>query len=209
VKIALAAGLALIVAAIVVTLSLSPLSVASMNSALNEKLASTQQASGACQSNEVLPRGTSAIRIALSAFLGPHVTVKALSGKRVVTDGARGSGWTGGVVTVPVKSVPRTIPHVRICFALALAGDETVSMYGEPSAPALAARSGEGAPLPGRVRIEYLRPGPSWLSLSSSVARHMGLGHAGSGTWIAFFVAVLMIAVVALSSGLILRAPYE
>jgi hypothetical protein len=205
VKIALAAGLTLIAVAIGVTLSRAPLGVAGMNLVLNEKLTSTNRASSACQSNEVLPRGTSAIRIALSAFIGPRVTVKALSGKRVITHGARGSGWTGGVVTIPVRSVHAAISHIRICFAIALAGDETVTAYGEPATPTLAARSREGRPLPGRVRIEYLRPRRSWWSIAASVARRMGLGHAWSGTWIVFLAIALLTAVAALTSRLILR----
>jgi hypothetical protein len=54
--------------------------------------------------------------------------------------------------------------------------------------------------------MEYLRPGrKSWWSLASSVAHHMGLGHAASGTWIVFLVLALMLTVVILASRLALR----
>ena len=45
-------------------------------------------------------------------------------------------------------------------------------------------------------RVEYLRAGHgSWWSRASSVARHMGLGHAASGTWIVFLLIALMITI--------------
>jgi hypothetical protein len=42
-----------------------------------------------------------------------------------------------------------------------------------------------------------LRPGTkSWWSMASSIAYHMGLGHAPSGTWIVFLLIVLVLGVV-------------
>jgi hypothetical protein len=206
VSVTLAVGLTLTAIAIGLTLTRSPLSVAATNGIpAEERLAVTTINAGACQANEVLPRGTSAIRISIQAFTGPRVKVKVLSGTHVLTSGELGSGWTGKGVLVPVRPVPSTTSNVKVCFALILK-DEHVNISGRGTPPAVAARSEEGEALLGRVRIEYLRPGhSSWASLASMVARHMGLGHAWSGTWIVLLVATLTAGVAILSSALVLR----
>jgi hypothetical protein len=91
-----------------------------------------------------------------------------------------------------------------ICFAFDV-HDETVDVRGEPTVPALAARNGGGTPLPGRVRVEYLRRGRSWWSLVPTVARRIGLGHALGGGWNVLLVLALMAALVFCASRLALR----
>jgi hypothetical protein len=200
-KVVLAAGLVLMAIAIVVTLSGSPLVVAHANGTVpNEAIVETANEAEACQGGEVLPAGISAIRITLLSDAGPRVSLTALSGARVLTDGVAGSGWTSGAVTVPVRPVARTVSDVRICFRLGPTV-ETVALYGSPTRAAVAARDREGNPLPGRITIEYMRSAlGSWWSDASAVARHIGLGRAPSGTWIALLLLVLMGAAVASAS---------
>jgi hypothetical protein len=202
----LVAGLALVTIALAVTLSGSPVIVARANSIGEQKvIAETNSDVGACQAGEVLPIGTSAIRLALEAVIGPRVTVEALSGTRVLTSGSAGAGWTGGSVTVPVRPTSRTIPNVRVCFGLG-STNEYVSVIGQPTAPAVAATGREGNVLQGRIRIEYLRPDPkSWWSTAPAVARRMGLGHASAGTWIVLPLILVMGAIVAGASWLTIR----
>ena len=84
-------------------------------------------------------------------------------------------------------------------------GHESVELLGEPTSGAFAARGRRG-PLPGRIRVEYLRPGgASWWSVAPEVARRMGLGRAAPGTWIVLLVLALMGCLVALCSRLVLR----
>ncbi len=207
VKAALAVSLGATVVGIGLVLSESPVTVLASNSAsANEVLTVYGRTARACQTGERLPRGTLAIRLSLGAFTGPRVTVAALSGARLVTFGERGSGWAGQTVTVPVRAVARTVAPVRICFALTLAGDEPVPLYGRSTGRATAARSGGGAALRGRMAIEYLGAGrASWLALARSVARRMGLGRAWSGAWVAPVVLMLILTATALASRLILR----
>jgi len=117
----------------------------------------------------------------------------------------RGSGWTGGTVTVPVRPVVgRAVHNVTICFKLGPTR-EIVTIEGQLTKPAVAAR-GEGAALPGRMRIEYVRAGhSSWWSLALPTARRLGLGRAWAGSWVALLLATLMGAVVALCSWVLLR----
>jgi hypothetical protein len=56
------------------------------------------------------------------------------------------------------------------------------------------------------LNMAYLRPGSkSWWSLAPSIIRHIGLGHEPHGTWTAFLVVALMLAVVFVVSLLTLK----
>ena len=206
VSLALAAGLVLTAVAMAVTLSGSPTTLAGTNSVPFEgEVANTNGDASACQAGETLPAGTSAIRLSLEAVIAPSVSVQAVSDGRVVARGVRGSGWTGGTVTVPVRPVVRRAVHdVTVCFKLGPTR-EIVTIEGQLTNPASAAR-GEGAALPGRMRIEYLRAGrSSWWSLALPTARRLGLGRAWAGSLVALLLATLMGALVALCSWVLLR----
>jgi hypothetical protein len=197
VRIALAVGLALVAIAIGVVLTRSPVTVAGNNSVAAEHGAGyAYGGTSNCQLAGTVPRGTSAIRFSFSNNVGPTVTVKVLSGGRVITEGTRHAGWgVDETVTVPVKRISRAIPNARVCVALGQTA-EAVEINGSvvPGGNAV------------RFRIEYLRPGDSsWWSLASTVARRMGWGHAPSGTWIVFLLIALMITVATLVSRLLLR----
>jgi hypothetical protein len=202
--IAIAAGLIAIAIGVAVTLSRSPLTVARGDSVTAEPFEEVSKPASYCQAGETLPHGTSAIRLALLPVLGPRVTVTVLSGSRVVTRGARAAGWQGASVSVPVTPVARTVAPVRVCFGLSFMNGG-VLLQGWPAPPAHATTSRAG-PLPGRVGIEYLRPGRrSWWSLAAATARRLGLGRAWSGTGNALLVMALVATLIVLSSWLVIR----
>jgi hypothetical protein len=203
-KVALAVGLALIALAFVVTLAHAPLTVAQKGVATEHTLVSTTKPATACQARETLPRETTALRLALTAALGPRVTVKVLSGSRVIAHGTTPPGWSDAAVTVPVQPLSHTVAPVKVCFAMTQMNGK-IAMRGTRTSPALAVRSPEG-PLAGRMGIEYLRPGSnSWWSQATAVARRLGLGRAASGTWNVLLVIVLVASVVTLSSWLVVK----
>lgn len=205
IKIILGAGLVFSAAAIGITLSQAPITVARVNTVKTRSLGKVHRRTDICQPNETLPRETSAIRLRVFAYTGPRVTVAVLARERLIARGERESGWTSGVVTIPVKPLATARSGVKLCFTLFLNGDEGASFVGERTKRAPATRD-RTTTLPGRIRVEYLRPGrASWWSQALSVARRMGLGHAGSGTWSVLLVIVLMVSVVLLCSRLILR----
>jgi hypothetical protein len=201
VRLAFVAAFALAALAVGVTLSGSPVVVAHTNGTFADgQIAETVSNAGACQSGEVLPAGISAIRLTIFSDAGPQVSLRALSGARVLTHGAVGSGWVGGSLTVPVRPISHTTSGVRLCFKLGPTR-EKVAMVGVPTSRAAADRSNVGEVLPGRIRVEYLRAGrSSWWSLARTVARRMGLGRAPSGAWIALLAIVLMGAGIAAAS---------
>jgi hypothetical protein len=203
---ALAAGLALMAIAIGVTLTRSPPIVAwSDSTPLNGAIAHTRTSARACQGDETLPRGASAVRLSLYAVYGPRLSVAVLSGERVLTSGALGAGWTAEAVTVPLRPLRHGASHVKLCFALGPTS-ELIGMIGSPAGPGEATTTGDGHRLGGRMRIEFVRPGRrSWLSLASSVARRMGLGHTAAGTWVVLLLAAVMATVLAGASWLTAR----
>lgn len=206
VKVALVAGLASLAAALVLTLSASPMRVASTNRVPGTEtpIASTRAGATYCQAHEVLPGGSSAIRVWLDAAAGPRVEVTVSSGSRVLASGARGSDWIGSSVTIPVKPLARTVVGTTVCVSFHL-HDETIIVQGKAAPAAVAAHEGHRA-LAGRMLIEYLRPGArSWLSQATEVARRLGLGRAAAGTWVALVAFALLVAAVVLASRLLLR----
>jgi hypothetical protein len=162
-----------------------------------------------CQGDETLPRGTRFVRSSIEAYTGSRLEVQALQGSRVITSGELGAGWGGRGVAIPVSAVDRTFSGVTVCFS-SRSIDEPLAIYGVPAGRQPEASSSESAPVGGRMRIAYLGSGhSSWLSLVPSIARHMGLGHAWSGTWVAPFVVMLMLAATALAARVILKESDE
>jgi hypothetical protein len=174
-------------------LSQSPTVVLSTNSIPAATIvAATKGGNGTCQSGELLPAGTTAVRLWITGNVKPGVHVQARSGQRVIASGFQEGGWLGKVVTVPVARVPRTVT-AQLCFTIDRAV-EAVDLIGGPvSHPAA------GAPH-GKVRIEYLRTGTrSWWSLARALTRRMGLGRAPSGA----LVFLIPLAAMALVVGLV------
>jgi hypothetical protein len=199
VRIALAAGVTLTALALALVLSRSPLAVAGTNGVPDELgIGAIRESQTSCQSGGTLPKGTTAVRVSLSANIGPQVELEALAGSRVVTEGERDAGWgVDETVTVPVRRVAAAVRDARVCVTTGPVV-EPIQVnglrVGTPDGPALL------------LRLEYLRPtSSSWLSLSSSVARRMGLAHAPAGTWVAYATALAMLATCAVASRLLLR----
>jgi hypothetical protein len=199
VRVALGAGLVLLALAVVVRLSRPPLAVIKTNiEAAGTPIGITSGNGKFCEESETLPAGTSTIRVGLSVNVGPRVTVTVLSGAQVLVEGSQPAGWTGEEVSVSIPRVPSTVSGTNVCIAIGPTL-EPVEVIGLKSRRPTSES-------PGRVRIEYLRPGSrSWWSLTSPIARSMGLGRSPSGTWVAFIPLVLMAAAAILASWLVLR----
>jgi hypothetical protein len=202
VKVALAAALTLLLLAIVLTLLESPMSAARTNQppgAREEPIASTERSNRYCQPHELLPQGTSAIRVWLDAAAGPRVHLVATADGRTIASGEHGSGWSGGSVTIPVTPRSRAVYGVTVCVSFRL-HDEAIIVQGVATPPADAAHNGRET-LAGRMWIEYLHAGGhSWAALIPTIVRHMGFGRAESGPWATFLALVLLAAVIALVS---------
>jgi hypothetical protein len=216
VKVTLAIGIALMAAAGALVLTRSPPRVVRVGEPdAHSALADVTGDIAVCQANEVLPAGVSGIRLSMWAFLGWNMHVEVYRGSQVLTEGGRGADWTSDSVTVPVKPVKHATSGVTLCFAIG-PNSEPVVIIGAPAPAGEAAVVSRGdtptpqepaeARLPGRVGVEYLAAGRgSWWSRVLSVAGHIGLGRAFSGTWIALLIAALMAGVGVLALRLTLR----
>src|SRR5271154_63697 len=97
VKIALAAGLAILAASLVVVLSGAPMSVAGTNGvAATSSLKLSSHGFIRCEQGGSLPQGTRAIRVSLSVNSGPAVDVKVLAGTTGLAARAPPAGGGGG-----------------------------------------------------------------------------------------------------------------
>jgi hypothetical protein len=195
---ALTVGLTLVVIGVILVPMRKPLAVAGSNSVHGENYIELEErrALRSCQPAGALPRGTTAIRLGVEGlYFSPAVTVKILSGLRLLAEGRHEAGGPAVPnVTVPVPRLAHALAGARICTTVGPAL-EPIRYYGAPrrtSAPA-------ANPLQeATLRMQYMRPsGRSWWSRASSIANHLGLGRAPQGTWVAFFAIALMLAVVA------------
>jgi hypothetical protein len=205
VVVALAVGLTLTGIAIVAVLAHSPLTVAGTNSIPPKEYIEPKSSRKltSCQSSGTIPRGTSAIRIGIEGlYFSPAVTARVFTGSHLLTEGHHVAGGVSApTVTVPVSSFAHTVSGAQICMTVGPAR-EPIRYYGVPNRSA--GRTNQLQQV--RLQLEYMRPGRrSWWSLGSSIAYHMGLGRAPSGTWVAFLVLFLMLVVVVVASRLTLE----
>ncbi len=194
----LAVSLVLMLAMGALTLSRSPLRVVGVSAIGEKEVATTASHLAVCQANEVLPRGASAVRLGVGAGVGPALWVRVYSGSRILTEGRRSADWTTSSVTVPVKPVSRSVSNVKLCLGIPR-NSERVWFYGVNTLTRQASLTTEGQRFSGRVSVEYLASGSgTWWSRALSVARHMGIGHAISGSWVALLVGALVAAMAVL-----------
>jgi hypothetical protein len=192
-RVTLAAGLVLLVLAIVFVLTRSPPTLVGDNGVpLEGTFAHLPSGSSACQAHTPLLAGASAVRVSLYAGIGPRVSVRVLSSDgRLLASGVRGSGWRGESPTVALAAPSSAAANTNFCFALGSSG-ESVGLDGSGAQTGEGARTRDGSALGVRLRIEYLRPGArTWLALVPSVARRVGLGRWAAGTWVALLLALL------------------
>jgi hypothetical protein len=200
VRIALALGLIAVATALGVVLSRAPLTVAASNGIqARPDVTTIRSARVICQDGGTIPAGTTAVRISLSANVGPSIQLSVLSHLQRATSGSREAGWgTDETVTVPVSRIAQTIQESRLCLTLGPPA-EWMQVNGERGRTSI----GTHRTL---LRFEYLRPSRrSWLSIASSVASRLGLARAAAGAWVAYVVVAGMIAVSALVARLLLR----
>jgi hypothetical protein len=199
IPIVLSIGLLLTAVAIAVAVSRAPLvALASSPTTVEKGMAAIPSNATVCQTGETLPAGTSAIRFPIGSAYGPSIKVEATQEGHVLTSGSRGSEWVGPTA-IAVTPLKQTASNATVCFKVGAVTEGTTLSGGKAGKQPPATINGQA--LPGRTRIEYLRPGAkSWASLASTVARHMGFGNASGGSGIVFLLIALMGIVIALTA---------
>jgi len=154
-----------------------------------------------CQSSELVPAGTAALRF--RAYATSHaplrltLTLAGDSGQDVGT----AARWEGDdAIVVPLAHVLRHETVADVCIALHRSNPTQLVLRGVPTGP------GEGATrngdlLGGRMHFDYLAARrASWWSQLPTLVRRLGRGHAWSGPSVALLAALLMLAPIALSA---------
>jgi hypothetical protein len=205
VRVTFAVGFAVIAAVVAFALTRSPPRVIQTGVRPSTILSPLKGSGEACQADEVLPAGTTGVRLSLVAYVGARVRVTVYAVSHILTEGSRGPDWTGTSVTVPVKPLRENISDATLCVDVG-PNSEAIYLFGNETPPADAMTVPTGGRLPGRLDVTYLGAGQgTWWSHALEVARHMGLGRVFSGTWIVLLIAALMGAVGILAGGLALR----
>ena len=192
VKVALVGAVALVVGAVGVLLAHAPPVVAGTNNVSAARVAALSNGRATtCQRVATLPPHTSAMRVSLGAGVGPLVHVKVYSDLHLSAQGEHPAGWgLNANVVVPVNELREAVHNALICTTLGPAV-EPVKAFGVPKPGSPAKPTLKNVAL----SLEYLRDGPkSWWSLAPSTLYHIGLGHAASGTWVAYAALSLMLA---------------
>ncbi|MGB2711810.1 MAG: DUF2142 domain-containing protein, partial [Conexibacter sp.] len=170
-------------------------------------LAEVPTGSSICQGRELLPAGTAAIRIIVGApgDFGPPLTVTVERHGRKLIGTRVAAGWRGLNAIARITPPSRDLDNVEVCFTPRDGG--MVTAVGGPTPLDSAQARGDGTVLSGSVPIDYLRAGEqSWWSAVPTVARRIGLGRGSwGGGWVAWAIAALMLASVALAARLVLR----
>jgi hypothetical protein len=207
VTVVLAVGLALLGVAMIVVPTHSPSTVIGTNSVGGSNYIELEEKGKleSCQSTGTIPRGTSAIRLGIEGlYFSPAVTIKISAGSHRLMEAAHlPGGPSAPTVTVPVERFTHAVEDASICTTVGPAR-EPIRYYGTPKHSSSIPHAN---PLQDAVlQMQYLRPSTkSWWSMTSSIAYHMGLGRAPSGTWIVFLVIALMLAVVFIAARLTLE----
>ncbi len=206
VTVALAGGLALTLVAVVLVLAQSPQTIVRSNYGVVEReiINTVNGGTTICDADEYVPQGTTEIQPKLGANTGPRMEVTVLSGPHIATSGARGSGWSGRIVTIPVKPLHQAIQDATICVSFQM-HNETISIYGSPSPRRTGTEVG-GKTLPETMWINYLRPsGQSWASRLGAIAQHFEFGRTTTGAWVVVLSLALVASVIGIASGLALK----
>ena len=204
IRITIAIGLALTAIAVSVGLARSPLVRAGTDGTpLPTEIGATYVPTTVCQGAETVPAGTTAIRVSMLSLMGPRLKLLARSQGQVVTSGELGYGWTGSIVSIPVRRVVGTHPHTKICVSLAKRR-QLVNLRGATTKFSPAVTEGKQV-LPGRMRFDYMHPdNKSWLALALPTARRIGL-NVGGGAGIVVLPLLLLLSAAALTSWLLVR----
>jgi hypothetical protein len=157
---------------------------------------------GFCQSGETLPADTGALGISLGAGNGPELNIVLRRGARTLDQIPVLRGWGGSGVLVPIAQTTRELDGVTVCVGVASAGQAT--LLGGPTPAHRGAVNGTGG---SSVRVDYFQPeSTSWLADASTVASRLGLGRGSwSGDWVAWMIAAIVLAAIALTVAVALR----
>ena len=150
-----------------------------------------------CQNQEVIPENTTGVQLFLagSRTAGARLRVVALdAGEQPITQGALIRGATGAIV-VPTKRVSFSRVNATLCITARGRVPNDWSLVGQPGP--IGRLAVDGRPVPGIIRIDYLRPGnETWFALLPTIAHRFAVTKAW---WVGAWTFWLTVAAVVLA----------
>jgi hypothetical protein len=165
VRAVLAAGFALLLAALIVTLSHAEPRQAGANHVPEiEEVAKRRGDWRHCQSGEVVPKDAASLRLLVGTYGRPTPELRVVArrqGGEVVTAGRLPADAGEGHVDIPVRRVEETEGNARVCVSVS--GRGRTVLYGAA----------------GRLRLNWYREGSeSWFDVLPTIAHRFGLARA-------------------------------
>ena len=169
-------------------------------------LGDVQPGQQVCQGGELVPGDTGAVGVFAGTYqraAGP-LSVVVSEGGRAIASGRSAGGLGDGTARIPVRRIARTVSGTQVCVRND--GPVRVTLAGLPAPPSGAAAL-DGAPYPGRLQLDYFRPGRErWWSLIGPITHRFGFGKAAFlGSWSLWLAAGLLAAAWAVAIGTLLR----
>jgi hypothetical protein len=209
VAVTLAAGLAVLILAVVLALSDRDLHLAGTNNVFSRfPVAEIRPGDELCEQLETVPADAAAVRLSVApgspSAPGP-LAVRVVREGRNVSRGARPGSWEADSVEVPIVPVARTLTEAEVCVANR--GDAALTLLGYGVEPARLGFKLRGEQVDQQIRLEYLRAEPeSWWAMAGVVAHRLGLGRGELfGGWIALAWLIGVLAMGAVAARLLLR----
>jgi hypothetical protein len=195
VKAVLAAGLLVVVVALVVVLLDSKTRQAGSNYVAEAGPTVTLgRQDRHCEFEQVVPKDAAGLRVLLGTFERPspplEVSITTAGGE--ISNGRLAGGGPDGEVVVPIERVRNLNPNATVCIkAEGLSAKRRLVLYGNGT----------------RVRFEWVRPGRErWFDVLPTVAHRFGLGKPFvSGGWVLVAAGLLLAAAWALALRLATR----
>lgn len=202
-RVVILAGLALLAAGVAAALAASQPRLAGTNDLRAGDAIALAPGRRLCQAQEEVFADADRLRLlsAPGTADGPPLAVELRDGRRTVARGAVAGGYAAGYAVARLDRVTDA-RLAEVCVTNA--GEEPVALLGQALPPEQAARL-DGEPAPGRLRLEWVRPGSeSWLALVPVIAHRFGFGKADwLGSWTLWLAAALVVCAIGLSARLL------
>lgn len=155
-----------------------------------------------CQGEELLPAGTTAIRLYVLAQLspGPPLRVELRRRGRVLVRTTAATDAGSYFVTARIPRTTRDVADVTLCYAVG-AGAGLVAVFGDVAPPGTGVATIDGRSTQAAIPIDYLRgETSSWWPHLSTVMHRLGLGKGDwGGAWVGWAFPALVLSAIALA----------
>lgn len=161
----------------------------------------------ACQRGELLPAGTSAVRLFATSEQtpGPRLAIELRRHGRLLQRTVGATGARDLAVIAPIRSLGRDLANVTLCFTVGAQGGRIAAVGGYVP-PGTGKAAIDGTPIEQAMAVDYLSGVESGWSFRSTIARRIGMGRGDWGRpYLAWLAAACVLAAIVLALRTIVR----